>query len=216
MTKLKFRLASLPAAACLAVLSGCAATPPSMAYMGHVNKGELSGAKIAVVTTVVGAKFGTLKCTDANASGCRTWAMPEVAVTGAYNKLVVSALQADGAEVTSNPADATLVVRTTIRPMSGHSHLVLTHYRLGKTMAMALIPLTHSRYYLQTAHLVDDVTIEKKGIVLAKESVPLQHKVDFTASTLEANTTPYADVAQYRDLQSQAVAKVLAAVEKNG
>ena len=208
----KNMLAFTAIAAVATLLAGCAAPPPAMKYTGNVTQGRLGGARVAIETTVTGGQFGPLPCSDAEKKYCHAWAMPANAIEGTYNKLLYSALTAEGAQVV--PASgATVVVRTTIHPAPGHTHFVWSKMNFGKTIGMAFVPLSHTRYFVQHASLVDTVTVARAGEGGTSQDVTLVRTAPFEASTLESNTIPFADIATYRDLQATGVAKALTAVE---
>jgi hypothetical protein len=204
---------SITALAAVSLLSGCAATMPQMSYQGATEHGKLNGMKVAIDTTISPrAKFLAPNCNTFIETQCRTWTYSPALTSGSYSAILTSAIKAEGGAVVSDPSTANVVVKTVITPTDDSGHLVLDHYRFGKTFRMDLIPLHHTTYFRQKTNLVDAVTIVKNGKPTGDLNVPLALNEKYEGSTTVGGSDVAASLKLYRAAQTQAVAKILSAI----
>jgi hypothetical protein len=184
-----------------------------MSYQGAVTKGSLSGITAHVETATDKAVFiPSPTCAPAKGEQCRNWSMPSVVMIGVFDQTLNSALAQADAKLSPHNQAANLVIKTMIVPAPGHRQLIGEHYRMGKTMAMALIPFEHSRYYTQHAHFVDKIEMTFHGVSQTFD-VRLSQDAGYKASMLSASDQAVQDVKLYRDLQNKAVAEIVKRVE---
>ncbi len=194
------------------LLGGCAAQAPSLAYKGPAQAGALAGKVVCPTIDFQGANFAQLKPTKEHPEYNGSAVMQPAELDSVYGNQIVSALRQEGATISKDPKHADIVIHALLHPAPGHTHLVWTEYEMGKTMAMALIPLTHSRYYIQHDQLVDDITITAKGQAPKHLTIPLVQTVPYKSTTLTGGAQMMDDMRIYRNLQAKAVKQVLQAL----
>ena len=192
-----------------ALLAGCAAQAPSMAYHGQLAQGVLHGQTVCVTTSLQGAQFAPFVVDRDHREHLGDWIMLPQAVAGMYNNQLTSALRQEGATIVNAPAQADVVIRTTMTPTQGHQHLVWTKYLEGKSIGMAFIPLTHSRYFEQYDHIVEQVSVSKKGGATAQTTLRIDQVTQYKSSNLEGGSQEMDGLRIYRDLQAKSVKDVL-------
>lgn len=182
----------------------------SFGYKGPVAHGALAGQRITMTTRFEDADFGPFKKGPGQPDHVGDWVMTPPAVAGVFNNQLTSALQQAGAVVPPTPAGADVIVHVVMTPTAGHHRLVWTQYETGKSMAMALIPLTHSNYFIQHDHILETISIEKAGHVVAQKTVRINADVPYKSSTLEGDSQEMDGLRIYRDQQAAGVRQALA------
>jgi len=209
-------LSSAVALGGVAFLGGCAAQPPSFGYQGSVSHGALSGQSITMTTRFEDADFTAFKNSPDHPQHAGDWVMTPLAVAGVFNNELSSALEQEGATVPSSASQAQVVIHVTMTPTKGHRHLVWTQYQMGKSVAMGMIPLTHSNYFIQHDHLLEKISIEKAGHVIAQKTIQVDADVPYKSSTLEGGAQEMDGLRIYRDQQAAAVQQILAMLTPEG
>ena len=196
------------------LLGGCAAQAPSLAYQGPAQAGALSGHVVCATIDFKGADFAQFHVTKDHPQHNGDYVMQPQELAGVYGDEIVSAVRQEAATITTDCSKADLLIHTVMQPTAGHKHLVWTQYQLGKSAAMALIPLTHSRYYTQYDQIDEHVTATLKGHAPKSVDIALAQVVPYKSTTLATGAQTMDDMKIYRDLQSLAIQKVLAALRK--
>ena len=194
------------------LLGGCAAQAPSLAYQGPAQAGALSGHVVCATITLQHADFAQFPVSKDHPGHNGDYVMQPEELDGVYGDEIVSAVRQEGATITTDCSKADLLIQTTMRPAVGHKRLVWTQYQLAKSAALALVPLTHSRYYIQHDQIDEHVSVTFKGQAPKTVDIALSQVVPYKSTTLVTGAQSMDDMKVYRDQQSLAIQKVLAAL----
>lgn len=211
----------LPVAVVIA-LGGCAASMPKVAYHASIpTSSPLTGRTVIVKTSVAGDQFNDEDCLTELTSKCRNVTLTKKLMVENYNKLLVQALEDEGAKIENEPP-ADYVIYTHMIPETGHHYMFLIDYDLGHTMAMAAIPLVGAftpRYYTVLGHMEDVVKVTEGNRSILSKSYEVSLKKHVTGQSgfkTEYNVSGSKADNIYIGAQSQIISQMLKDVSTGG